>query len=179
MGTRKIAFWFLIVVLVLVYSGESQSAKNSTGEPHPVITSPLEIIPPFAVYRVGKTLTAQFAITNRGTVPIIFKVLTVGGRDPDGKVVDFDWKENIRLNPNDTFSYVGDLTLPNRTGNYHLFCAYQTEEGNWNPSVDLGPGLTDEDRIKRINVTDQPALGPGGDFVFEAVNLGLARVSYL
>jgi len=136
----------------------------------PVITSPLEITPRFVVYGIGNTITAQFTISNKGTAPIVFKVLAVGGRDPDGKVVDFDWQEDITLKPNASHDYIGNLILPKVPGTYHFFCTYQTEEGDWDTCIDLGQGLTDDDRAKRITVVET-LIGPPSEFTFEAVHL--------
>jgi len=144
------------------------------GEPPPgaeaTITSPLEILPRFAAYTIGEVITAQFAITNTGTEPIHFTVLTVGGRDPDGEVVDFDWEQNVTLNPDESHNYIGDLTLPNKDGTYYFFCTYQAADGNWNTSIELGPSLTDDDRAKRLAVFDA-TIGPPSEFLFDAVHL--------
>ena len=82
-----------------------------------------------------------------------------GGRGPDGEVVDFHWQEDVILGPNASHNYVGDLILPGKPGTYHFFCTYQTEDGYWNPSVYLGPGLTDDDRVKDIHVAET-VMGP-------------------
>jgi len=37
-------------------------------------------------------------------------------------------------------------------GDYHFFCTYQKPDGDWNTCIDLGFGLTDEDRTEDINV---------------------------
>lgn len=117
---------------------------------HPVVTAPSKISPP-PPYYVGDKIKAEFTITNKGTVPITFNILTVGGRDPDGQVADFPFRRDITLSPNKSYNYKGALTLA-KAGNYHFFCAYQTIDGKWNPSVNLGPGLTEEDRTKDITV---------------------------
>ncbi len=137
------------------------------------ITSPLDINPPFAVYGVGERITAQFAITNSGMAPIVLSVLTVGGRGPYGEVVDFNWQENITLSPGDSHNYVGDLILPDKPGAYHFFCTYQTADGNWNPSVDLGPELTDDDRVEDINVVET-VVRSVREYTFEAVNISFS-----
>ena len=108
---------------------------------HPILTSPLEIVPSVPYY-VGDEITAEFSITNKGVLPITFSALTVGGRGPDDQVADFPFRRDITLHPDQYYDYKGALTLTN-TGKYHFFCAYQTPDGNWNPSVDLGSGLTD------------------------------------
>ena len=118
--------------------------------PAPVITERLKIAEP-PPYYVGDTITAQYTIANKGTAPVAVEVLTVGGRDPDGQVADFSFDHNITLSPNESYKYKGTLTLA-KAGNYHFFCAYQTRDSEWNPSVDLSPGLTDEDRTEDITV---------------------------
>ena len=120
--------------------------------PYPVITSPLEITPEKDEYYVGDILAATFAIRNEGETPLTFSVLTVGGRDPDGLVVDFEWEKDITLDSNEEHTYVGGIILPYRVGNYHFFCTYQRPDGTWNTNVDLGEGLTDSDRIEDIVV---------------------------
>jgi len=124
----------------------------------PVLTSPLKISPS-PPYHAGDRINAEFTITNKGTAPITFNILTAGGRDPDGQVADFTFRRDITLSPNKSYDYKGSLTLA-KAGNYHFFCAYQTPDGKWNTSVDLGAGLTDEDRIEDILVTlNNVALG--------------------
>ncbi len=117
---------------------------------HPVLTSPLEIAPS-APYYIGDKINAEFTITNQGVVPISFDVLTVGGRDPDDQVADFTFRHNITLGSNESYKYKGTITLP-KAGKYHFFCAYQTPDSEWNPSIDLRSGLSDEDRIEDISV---------------------------
>jgi len=140
---------------------------------HPVITSSLEITPAKDKYYVGDNLTAKFTITNEGTAPITFDVLTVGGRFNDGKLPngeypDFTWNRNIVVNPGGSHQYQGSLIL-DEAGNYHFFCAYRTPDGNWNPSVDFGEGLTDEDRIEDIVVLLLPE-GPGEEDILTVLD---------
>lgn len=77
----------------------------------------------------------------------------MGGRGPGGDtdVQNFEPRTNIILEPGKSYDYQGTHTLL-KSGKYHFFCAYQTSDGNWNTSIDLGPGLSDEDRIKDIIV---------------------------
>jgi len=121
-------------------------------EPHPVISSPLKISP--RPYYVGDKITAEFTITNKGVLPITFDTLTVGGRDPDDQIADFTFRRNITLDPNQSYDYKGTFTLT-KAGKYHFFCAYQTPEGKWNTSIDLGSGLTDKDRVEGIDVKEK------------------------
>ena len=137
--------------------------EDGNGCPEPtgpiVITSPLRVSPSGPYYPVD-TLTAEYTIRNMADVRVTLGVLTVGGRDPDGMVVDFDWEQRITLRPGAERSYMGNLALPGKAGDYHFFCAYQTPDGNWNTSVGLGPGLTDEDRFEDIAV-----LLPEGPYI--------------
>lgn len=123
-----------------LYAGWSAEnwLKGVVGEP--TITSSLEIIqdPP---YYVGDTITATFTITNKMNAPFIFDVLTVGGRDPDNEVADFDWDEDIPLNPGNSYTYEGYLTL-SKVGNYHFFCAYREPDGSWNTAIPTESGVT-------------------------------------
>jgi len=119
-------------------------------KPHLVITTPLKITPS-PPYSVGDKINAEFTITNEGRVVITLKILTVRGRDPDGQVVDFTHRENITLKPGKFYKYKGTLTST-KAGKYHFFCAYQTPDGKWNPSIDIASWLTDEDRVEDINV---------------------------
>ena len=110
--------------------------------PDPTITSSLQLLqsPP---YYVGDTITATFTIENKGTAPITFKVLTAGGRGPGGDtdVQDFTHRTNITLNPDESYNYQGDLTLP-EPGDYHFFCAYQTPDDQWNTDIPTEDGVT-------------------------------------
>jgi len=94
-------------------------------------------------YSVGQTITAQFTITNRGTAPITFNILTVGGRGPKGDVDvrDFTFKTDITLNAGDSYNYEGELKLLDN-GTYHFFIAYQTPDGKWETSVPAEAGTT-------------------------------------
>jgi len=128
-------------------------------EPIPVaklaITSPLQIIPEKDEYYVSDLLTAKFTIGNVGGESIVLDKLVVGGRFNDGKLSNGEYPDfspqSLTLSPGQSHQYEGTLELT-EAGNYHFFCAYQTPDGKWNTSVDLGPGLTDENRIKDIIV---------------------------
>ncbi|MHA1834166.1 MAG: hypothetical protein ACTSV7_09250, partial [Candidatus Baldrarchaeia archaeon] len=145
------------------------SANVSANLPAAVISSPLEVTPK-GPYYVGDSLTATFTIKNVGDVPIKFDVLTVGGRDPDGLVIDFEWERNIILKPNHEHTYTGELILPKKSGPYHFFIAYRTEYGYWNPSVDLAEGLTDEDRIEDFIVLETHEKYPLGGIIIPEEN---------
>jgi len=143
------------------YTGCGPNYLWTTDPPHlppnaePVITSPLEIAPK-DLYYVGDTLTAKFTITNRGTESVTFNVLVVGGRDPTGEVVDFDKAYGIALNPSDSYNYQGSLILPDKPGNYHFFCAYQTPDGKWNTNIDveINGKIMDSNEARRYRERD-------------------------
>jgi len=112
----------------------------------PILTSPLEITPVNDTYYTGDTLTAKFNITNKGSAPITFDVLTVGGRlngwCPIEGCPDFTHR-SLTLHPDETYHYEGSLTLT-QPGNYHFFIAYHTkehmpgeDENNWNTNIDV------------------------------------------
>jgi hypothetical protein len=130
---------------------------------------------PTLPYFIGDGLAATFTITNQGTAPITLDKLTVGGRFnngtlPDGQYPDFTFR-SVVLNPGDPYLYTGDLRIP-YAGNYHFFCAYQTSDGEWHTSIDLGEGLTDEDRTEDIEVDYVASLHPSSDAVIEITNMG-------
>lgn len=117
--------------------------SNRIPSAKPVISTPLEITAR-DIYYVGDTLTAKFTITNRAAKSVTFDVLVVGGRDPTGEVVDFDKTYAVTLNSGDSYDYERYLTLPDKPGIYHFFCAYHTEEHmpgedeyNWNTNIDV------------------------------------------
>ncbi len=132
----------------------------------PVITSPLKITPS-SPYYVGDTINAEFIITNKNSIPITLNILTIGARDPDNQIADFTHRQNIILKPSESYDYQGSLFL-DKIGDYHFFCTYQTADGDWNTSIDLGLGLTDEDRVEDIIVEEKEKPSRGlvriGDF---------------
>ncbi|MDP2924880.1 MAG: PKD domain-containing protein, partial [Nanoarchaeota archaeon] len=134
-----------------------------------VITSPLKINPVKSEYDTSDILSAEFKIKNNGASPVTLDVLTVGGRDPDNVVIDFYWQRNITIAPYSNYSYSGNIySLLSKQGNYHFFCTYRTQEGNWNTNIDLGTGLNVNDREKDIRVvpkyylTSVPLIDRGG-----------------
>jgi hypothetical protein len=130
--------------------------------PRLVLSSPLVISPAKDAYNAGESLQARFTIRNMGNVPTTLDVLTAGGRDPDGTVIDFGWERNVTVGANSEHPYFGQLLLPPKAGTYHFFCSYRMLDGNWNTSIDLGERLTDKDRIKDIvvNVSFISAIPP-------------------
>jgi len=132
------------------------------GEALPTITSSLVIIQS-SPYYVDDTITARYTIANKGTASITCDVLTVGGRDPDNEVADFDFRYNITLDPGDYYEYQGNLTL-SKVGNYHLFCAYR-KDGSWNTSVPTDPGISNTLDISveaQINPVLEASTNPSG-----------------
>lgn len=119
--------------------------------PYIILFTPLHIDEKDS-YTAGDTLNAYFSIKNIGDNQVNLNILTVGGRDSNGVVVDFTWKENIVLEPGHIEVYIGKIILPEKEGSFHFFCTYQTQYGYWNPCIDLGDGLSDEDRTKEIYV---------------------------
>jgi subtilase family serine protease/DNA repair exonuclease SbcCD nuclease subunit len=162
-----------------IVSGETDTTDNSktisvsTQSPaKPVLVSPLEITPEKETYYIGDTLTAEFTIKNIGDVPITLDKLLVGGRFnngklPNGEFPDFTF-QSTTLQPNVSHQYTGTLELTH-PGIYQFFIAYYIEnptpeekklldENNWNTCVDLGEGLTDEDRTEDIAVLEKTKL---------------------
>jgi len=94
-------------------------------------------------YYVGQTIDAQFTVINKGTAPMTFNVLTVGGRGPQGEadVRDFTFRTDITLNPGGSYNYEGEVKLLDN-GTWHFFIAYQTPDGNWEASVPTEAGIT-------------------------------------
>jgi parallel beta-helix repeat protein len=154
----------------------------------PVLVSPLVITPTKEIYNVGDNLEATFTIKNIGQVPITFDVLTVGGRlngfiPPEG-APDFT-HQSVTLQPNEQYQYQGFLTLT-QTGNYHFFVAYYIknpnpdekkllDENNWNTCVDLGEGLTHNDRVKNIIVYEEGVVPEEVSELYETINRWINR----
>jgi len=114
----------------------------------------------------GDTISAEFTVTNRGLELVTLDKLVVGGRDPNGEVVDFTTSDNIALEPGNSYDYQGQLVLPDKTGAYSFFCAYSTSEEGWNTCMDVeldgvlleDPREADEFRTKRIEVLSTELL---------------------
>ena len=110
----------------------------------PIITSSLKITPNKNTYQVKDILTAKFTIINKGNTPITFDVFTVGGRlndeCPQDKCPDFDWKMDVILKPNETYTYKGKLELEN-AGKYHFFTTYR-KNSQWNTAIPKAAGVT-------------------------------------
>jgi hypothetical protein len=138
---------------------------NTTLSAKLAIISPLQMTPEKDKYYVGDLLTAKFTIQNVGGEPIIVDKLVVGGRFDDGKLPNGEYPDfslqSITLSPGQSHQYEGTLELT-EAGNYHFFCAYKIPDGEWNTSIDLGPGLTNEDRVNDIIVEL-----PSGPYIFD------------
>jgi hypothetical protein len=139
---------------ILLKVRDNQGLENAVGAtvniieqgmvtPKPEITSNLRILetPP---YKVGQIITAEFSIRNSGNSPITFDVLTVGGRlngqCPNNRCPDFEFRPNVTLPPNGSYTYQGRLKIE-APGNYHFFTAYRTKEGQWNTAIPTLPGV--------------------------------------
>lgn len=157
----------------------------------PVIVSPLTITPFKDKYYVGDTLTAKFTIKNEGGASITLDKLTAGGRlndeCPSAMCPDFTFRSPT-LEVNQTYQYEGTLELT-QPGNYHFFVAYYIEnpnseeeklldENNWNTYIDLGSGLTDEDRWEDITVSEGDISTSAWLQVKESVNVLNIRKTY-
>lgn len=166
----------------LMTCSENYLRNGGVEEAFPVVSSPLEIT--LRLYYVLEIITANFEIRNDGNASITFSTLTVGGRFnggtlSDGTYPDFTWQKDIVLEPGNTHHYQGTLTLK-EAGNYHFFCTYQTPDGNWNTSINLALGLTDDDRVKDIKVVqlegpyivsiDPPEGAPGIEMKIRGFN---------
>jgi len=109
----------------------------------PEIVSNLRVLetPP---YKVGQIITAEFSIRNSGTSPITFDVLTARGRlngqCPQNRCPDFEFKSNVALSPNVSYTYRGTLKIE-ADGNYNFFTAYRTKDGKWNTSIPTTSGV--------------------------------------
>jgi len=126
-------------------------------QPRPFIISSLQILPaePYG------TFVGEFKIENRGPVPITLDVLTIGGRDPEGQVLDFPWKTNVTLEPFSFTQYVNILTL-SKVGTYHFFTAYRTLDDQWNTSIPTDDGITNTLDITFGQSPPPPPPPPGG-----------------
>lgn len=140
----------------LLVAGNENGNVYAFGTPENLkLVSPLQTAP-FAT--MGDTISATFTIKNFGTESVTLDVVTVGGRDPNGLVVDFDWERNVTIEPSKEHKYSGKLNVPYVSGTYHFFCAYRTQDQKWNTSIDLGSGLSDSDRTKDITVLPKTYL---------------------
>lgn len=96
-------------------------------------------------YYVGQYIYGYFTITNRGSQPITFQRLLIGGRlNGDqtcaGGCPDFSSLNYITLSAGQSYGYSGYQYL-SRAGTYSFFVAYQRMDGGWITSVDTDPGV--------------------------------------
>jgi hypothetical protein len=147
------------------WSAENWLEKTPLSCGMPVLIVPLEISPQTPYY-VGDTLTAKFTINNTGNAAITLDKLLLGGRFNGGTLPnllfpDFTF-QTVTLQPGQSHPYEGTLELT-EAGNYQFFVAYYIENptaeekslldaNNWNTSISLAGGLTDEDRTESITV---------------------------
>jgi hypothetical protein len=96
----------------------------------PTLTVSLSLNPPSSSYTLGQTITGSFTIQNKGTTPITFDVLTIGGRLNDTTVVDFPWHTNQVLNAGASITYSDTFTFP-QTGSYKFFPAFRVAGNYW------------------------------------------------
>ena len=150
-------------------TGLTSSSSSNIYAKQVVIIGPLTIASTYSFpHHTGDILDATFTIANRGMIPISLSELVVGGHDLNNYVVDFDKVYDIILNPGDTYNYLGHLTIPNKPGIYHFFCAYKTPDGNWNTNLDVEINREiiknfEEGKIYReedVNVFEQTFIGP-------------------
>ena len=83
--------------------------------------------------------------------------MTVRGGDTNGNSIDFPAYTHcprIQVKP---ILIVASIFLPTQTGDYEFFSAYQTEDEKWNSDIELGFGLTEQDKKKTI-VVDEPVI---------------------
>lgn len=97
------------------------------------LSSGVRIQPP-PPYHVGDSISAQFTVQNTGSTCLVLRALTLGGRAPNGSVVDFPWRNNLSLCPGGSYTYFDSLKIPS-AGRFHFFVAYKTEEGEWNTNL--------------------------------------------
>jgi hypothetical protein len=156
----------------------------------PVIVTPLTITTKESYY-VGDNIQAQFMISNKGTIPIAFDALTVGGRLNGwcpGACPDFPF-EMVTLDPEESFEYHANLTLY-QPGNYHFFIAYFIEnpsdsearlldKNNWNTMIALDNGLTQEDRVKSMVVLSPENLSAVEDSINNRLHEQVSYPPYL
>lgn len=150
---------FLIFILFLLTITLGKSISQTITEPH--IISSLRILEP-PPYKVGQNITAAFSIKNMGAAPITFEVLTVGGRLNgiclQNKCPDFEFKTNIFLPPNVSYTYYGKLTLQ-FPGSYHFFTSYRTKDGRWNTAIPTLSGIANTANIVvSLPLVPQPVL---------------------
>ena len=113
-------------------------AITVNGLERPVVKSSLRLSSSGSYY-VSQTIYGYFTIINRGTGPITFRRLLIGGRlngdqSCSGGCPDFSSVANVTLSPGRSYSYSGSRYL-DRAGSYGFFVTYQKSDGSWVTSV--------------------------------------------
>ena len=127
----------------------------TTVQPNVVVSRSLTLAPANSPLPVGQALSGSFSITNRGNAPLAMRQVIIGGRlggnCPNNVCPDFSpISQNITLNPGQTFSYSGQITL-NQPGSYTFYVAYQTPDGKWEMPIKPERGA-----VNQLSVVVQP-----------------------
>lgn len=127
---------------------------TSTMAPNLILTGGLETVQagPFIQ---GDKIGAHFTLKNMGVLPVNFHSLAIGGRTEEGSVQDFPFHNDVTINPGETYTYQGELTLLDE-GQYCFFVALQLEDNDWIIDVPAETGLN------TIYVDSDPLLIAGG-----------------
>jgi hypothetical protein len=108
-----------------------------------VVSTSLQLSSEKSPYSVGQSITGTFSITNRGRAALDTRQVLIAGRlgsaCPRNVCPDFTIRTNIKLAPNQTYSYTGNFT-PRSAGTYTFSVAYQTPDENWVIPVDSEKG---------------------------------------
>jgi parallel beta-helix repeat protein len=116
----------------------AEEKLTSIAAPNVVLTEGLDLAHEGTCYQ-GDKINANFMIKNVGLLPISLHAVTVGGRTEEGYVQDFSFKTDVTIDPGETFSYEGELTLLHDGRNY-FFAALQLEDGEWITDVPTEAG---------------------------------------
>ncbi len=141
-----------------------------------VLTGDLIVSP--SPIRPGQSVNARFTVRNEGGETFTARYFGVKGRGPGGLNADFQWLENFRLGPGETFTYDANRSL-DREGRYEFVPQYSPDGRAW---VDLtrGDGRTSRATVEVGAPTppppQPPPLPPGTDPCSEAaIRAYLAR----
>ena len=96
-----------------------------------VLTGDLTVSP--SQIRPGQSVNARFTVRNEGGQTFTARYFGVKGRGPGGLNADFQWLENFRLGPGETFTYDVNRSL-DREGRYEFVPQYSPDGQTW---VDL------------------------------------------
>jgi len=134
-------------------SVDANAFVRNYGKAAPTISSSLSLSS--GPYAVGQTITATFTITNYGSAPITFDILTASGRFidngqetcPNNVCPEFTYERNITLAADQSHAYQGTLKLP-QAGTYRFFTFYRTPDGQ----VSFAPA-TDPGVVNTVDIT--------------------------